>query len=72
MYGLEFRLRMVFQERRKHQPLVHPASREQLEDVWQKHDGFKDEDFNPKTFFNLHGMEEMCVVRKHYVNSVCC
>ena len=75
MYGSESRLRQLFEERRKHQPLVHPASKEQLEDLWQKHDGMKDEDFNAKTFFNLHGMEEMrskyfttgghCVVLNH-------
>ena len=35
--------------------MQHPASKKQLEDVWEKQDGLKDEDFNPKTFFYLHG-----------------
>ena len=38
-----------------HERMEHPASRKQLEDVWEKQDGLADADFDPKTFFFLHG-----------------
>ena len=37
-----------------HEHLRHPASKEQLEDVWEHQDGLNKEDFDPKTFFHLH------------------
>ena len=47
-----------FQEMQKklkdHEHLRHPASKEQLEDVWEHQDGLNKEDFDPKTFFHLH------------------
>lgn len=36
--------------------LHHPASKQQLEEVWEKQDHM-DQDFNPKTFFYLHGKD---------------
>ena len=39
---------------REHESLRHPASKEQLEDVWEHQDGLNKEDFDPKTFFHLH------------------
>ena len=39
---------------REHEQLRHPASKEQLEDVWENLDGFNKEEFDPKTFFHLH------------------
>lgn len=34
--------------------LHHPGSKQQLEEVWEKQDHMEQE-FNPKTFFYLHG-----------------
>ena len=39
---------------REHERLKHPASKEQLEDVWKNQDGFPGEAFDAKTFFHLH------------------
>ena len=32
------------------------GSKAQLEQVWEETDGLDAKDFNPKTFFKLHGM----------------
>ena len=37
-----------------------PASKKQLEEVWQEDDGLKDEEFDPRTFFFLHGEITYC------------
>lgn len=39
---------------RAHGKLHHPASEQQLEDVWEKEDGMDRDKFDPKTFFHLH------------------
>ena len=39
---------------REHERLKHPASKDQLEDVWEHQDGLNKEEFDPKTFFHLH------------------
>ena len=49
------RLDQLAKERMAHERMEHPASRKQLEDVWEKQDGLADADFDPKTFFFLHG-----------------
>ena len=49
---------------KKHEPLKHPASRQQLEEVWKEHDGLGDEKFDPRVFFFLHGL---CVCVHHCV-----
>ena len=41
-------------EAREHEPLHHPGSKGQLEEVWEETDHLDPEDFNPKTFFRLH------------------
>ncbi|XP_062869276.1 nucleobindin-2a isoform X2 [Trichomycterus rosablanca] len=37
-----------------HPKINHPGSQDQLKEVWEEADGLDPEDFNPKTFFNLH------------------
>lgn len=32
----------------------HPGSKSQLEEVWEEEDGLEKDQFNPRTFFNLH------------------
>ncbi|XP_027034271.1 nucleobindin-2a isoform X2 [Tachysurus fulvidraco] len=38
-----------------HPKINHPGSQNQLKEVWEEADGLDPEDFDPKTFFNLHG-----------------
>uniref|UniRef100_A0A3B4DY96 EF-hand domain-containing protein n=2 Tax=Pygocentrus nattereri TaxID=42514 RepID=A0A3B4DY96_PYGNA len=37
-----------------HPKVNHPGSQDQLKEVWEEADGLDPEDFDPKTFFNLH------------------
>uniref|UniRef100_A0A8C4HC84 Nucleobindin 2a n=1 Tax=Dicentrarchus labrax TaxID=13489 RepID=A0A8C4HC84_DICLA len=47
-----------YEEMRKkhadHPKVNHPGSHNQLKEVWEEADGLDPEDFDPKTFFNLH------------------
>ena len=36
--------------------LKHPLSRDQVEEVWETRDHLPREEFNIKTFFNLHDL----------------
>ncbi|CAH1391789.1 unnamed protein product [Nezara viridula] len=38
----------------QHEPLHHPGSKAQLEEVWEKEDHMETQKFNPRTFFLLH------------------
>jgi len=42
-------------EQMKHEKLPLPGSKDQLEQVWQEDDGMPKEQFDPKTFFHMHG-----------------
>ncbi|XP_043517266.1 nucleobindin-2 [Frieseomelitta varia] len=44
------------EKRKKHEPIHHPGSKQQLEEVWEKQDHV-DTEFNPKTFFFLHDID---------------
>lgn len=35
------------------------GSQNQLKEVWEEADGLDPEDFDPKTFFNLHGKKTL-------------
>ncbi|XP_050811781.1 nucleobindin-2 isoform X2 [Gopherus flavomarginatus] len=37
-----------------HPKINHPGSKDQLKEVWEESDGLDPNDFNPKTFFKLH------------------
>ncbi|XP_047487848.1 nucleobindin-2-like isoform X2 [Penaeus chinensis] len=41
----------------EHEKLHHPASKQQLEEVWEEQDHMRREDFDPKTFFHLHDLD---------------
>ncbi|XP_069553710.1 nucleobindin-2a isoform X1 [Brachyistius frenatus] len=47
-----------YEEMRKkhadHPKVNHPGSQNQLKEVWEEADGLDPEDFDPRTFFNLH------------------
>lgn len=49
---------MKFQEMKKkhenHPKVNHPGSKDQLKEVWEESDGLDPNDFDPKTFFKLH------------------
>lgn len=49
----EFRKKQ--EQLRKHDKLPKPASKDQLEQVWEEDDGMAKEQFDPKTFFHMHG-----------------
>ena len=55
------RLKAEEEYRRKHEDLKHheklpqPGSKEQLEQVWEEDDGMPKEEFDPRTFFHMHG-----------------
>ncbi|CAH0716033.1 unnamed protein product, partial [Brenthis ino] len=42
--------------KKHHQPLHHPGSKQQLEEVWEKQDHM-DQQFDPKAFFMLHDVD---------------
>lgn len=53
--------RKKHEELRKHERLPQPASKEQLEQVWEEDDGMAKEEFDARTFFHMHG--ELCMLR---------
>lgn len=42
------------------------GNKEQLEEVWEESDGLDRDDFDPKTFFHLHGKLRSNTVLSHY------
>ena len=53
----EEEMRKMKEQRKKHKdhdPVNHPGSKKQFEEVWNDEDEMVDEEFNPKTFFMLH------------------
>ncbi len=50
------------EELRKHERLPQPGSKEQMEQVWEEDDGMAKEEFDPRTFFHMHG-KCVCMVR---------
>jgi len=42
------------EERKHHEKVNEPGSKDQLEEVWDEEDDLKGNKFDPKTFFNLH------------------
>jgi len=42
---------------KQHEPLHHPGSKQQLEEVWEKQDQMDNQEFNPRTFFHLHDLD---------------
>lgn len=48
-------MRQRREQQMHHERMNKPASKKQFEEVWEEDDGLKDETFDPKTFFFLHG-----------------
>ena len=49
------RYKKEVEETRKHEKLNHPGSKQQMEEVWEEEDGLEKDQFDPRTFFHLHG-----------------
>ncbi|XP_043475598.1 nucleobindin-2 isoform X2 [Leptopilina heterotoma] len=45
------------EKHKKHDPLHHPGSKQQFEEVWKEEDHMTDQDFDPKTFFYMHDLD---------------
>lgn len=43
------------EERKHHAKVNHPGSKDQLEEVWEEQDHLEGNEFDPETFFRLHG-----------------
>lgn len=52
----EEELKKQREKHNKHEAVHHPGNKAQLEEVWEKQDHMEAADFDPKTFFMLHGM----------------
>ena len=52
------RFKELHEKLKQHERLNQPASKQQFKEVWEEEDGMKGENFDPKTFFNMHG--ELC------------
>ncbi|CAK9798237.1 Nucb2 [Anthophora quadrimaculata] len=53
----EEELHAIKEKQKKHEPVHHPGSKQQLEEVWEKQDHMENEEFNPKTFFFFHDID---------------
>lgn len=51
----EEELKRQQQKHNQHEPIHHPGNKKQLEEVWEKQDHMDPADFDPKTFFMMHG-----------------
>ncbi|XP_046364935.1 nucleobindin-2-like isoform X3 [Haliotis rufescens] len=54
----ETRLEDIKKQHAEHPKMHHPGSKDQFEEVWEKKDHLEDQEFNPKTFFKLHDIED--------------
>ncbi|KAL8572788.1 hypothetical protein ACOMHN_024964 [Nucella lapillus] len=46
------------EKHKEHEKIQHPGSKDQFEEVWEKEDKMEDQDFDPKTFFMMHDLNE--------------
>ncbi|CAF3724199.1 unnamed protein product [Adineta steineri] len=46
--------RATLEKKKKHRPVNHPGSVDQMEEVWEKVDKLEADQFKPKAFFKLH------------------
>ncbi|XP_012151927.2 nucleobindin 1 isoform X2 [Megachile rotundata] len=53
----EQELKALKEQQKKHEPVHHPGSKQQLEEVWEKQDHMEPEEFNPRTFFFFHDLD---------------
>ncbi|XP_048263302.1 nucleobindin-2 [Bombus terrestris] len=50
-------LQAMKEKQKIHEPVHHPGSKQQLEEVWEKQDHMESEEFNPRTFFFFHDID---------------
>ncbi|XP_025196397.1 nucleobindin-2-like [Melanaphis sacchari] len=53
----ETKLESEREVKHKLDPIHHPGSKKQLEEVWEKQDEMEGENFNPRTFFAMHDID---------------
>uniref|UniRef100_A0ABD2WS93 EF-hand domain-containing protein n=1 Tax=Trichogramma kaykai TaxID=54128 RepID=A0ABD2WS93_9HYME len=53
----EQELHELEKKHKEHEPLHHPGSKKQYEEVWEKQDHMEDQEFDPKAFFYLHDLD---------------
>lgn len=46
---------MQQEKHNKHEKIHYPGHKQQLEEVWEKQDHMEGQNFDPKTFFMMHG-----------------
>ena len=46
----------AIENRKHHEKINHPGSKDQLEEVWEEQDHLEGNRFDAHTFFNLHGL----------------
>lgn len=51
----EAEMEKLQQKHNEHAKVHHPGNKAQLEEVWEDQDHMKGLDFDPKTFFMMHG-----------------
>ncbi|GLG96125.1 Uncharacterized protein GBIM_02944, partial [Gryllus bimaculatus] len=56
-HEMEEEIQKLEEKHKKHEPLHHPGSKQQLEEVWEKQDHMENQEFDPKTFFYLHDLD---------------
>uniref|UniRef100_A0A6Q2WVL5 NUCB1-like N-terminal domain-containing protein n=1 Tax=Esox lucius TaxID=8010 RepID=A0A6Q2WVL5_ESOLU len=67
----ERRMEELKEKHRKHPKVNAPGSVAQLREVWEETDGLDPTEFNPKTFFKLHGqLSYMLRMREHVMKNV--
>ena len=52
------------EKHKKHEKVHQPGNKAQLEEVWEKQDHMDKEDFNPHTFFMIHGKNSLFLKKK--------
>jgi len=53
----EKKIESELEDKHKLDPVHHPGSKKQLEEVWEKQDEMEGENFNPRTFFAMHDID---------------
>lgn len=58
------------EKHKKHEPVHHPGSKQQLEEVWEKQDHMDTQEFDPKAFFYMHDLDGNGVWDQEEVNAL--
>lgn len=59
----------VVEEKKHHEKVNHPGSKDQLEEVWKEEDHLEEEKFDPHTFFQLRGYSKKELKKKQILKN---